>query len=94
MRPRLRISNIMWYVYIVRCADGTLYTGMTNDLTRRVHEHNHGSTKGARYTSLRRPVTLVYQEPSATRSSAMAREHAIKKLTRIQKNSLITDQKR
>jgi len=83
----------MWFVYIVRCVDGTLYTGMTSDLKRRLHEHNHDDRKGAKYTSLRRPVKLVYQEPSLTRSSAMVREHAIKKLTHAKKIQLIMDQK-
>jgi len=78
----------MRHTYIIQCADGTLYTGITTDLTRRVDEHNH-SSKGAAYTRAKRPVTLVRSEASETRSQASAREYAIKKLTREQKLSLI-----
>lgn len=77
----------MNYTYIVRCRDGTLYTGWTTDLSRRVSEHNSGS--GARYTRSRRPVTLVYYEMFETREEAMRREYAIKQMTRGQKESLI-----
>ena len=90
MLPKRRARNFMWFVYIVTCVDGTLYTGITNDVLRRIHEHNN-NLKGATYTSRRRPVTLVYQEAAATRSAALVREHAIKKLTRIQKKQLIID---
>ncbi len=76
------------YTYIVKCVDDTLYTGYTTDLTRRVHEHNH-TKKGARYTSSRRPVTLVYQESFDTKSEAYKREAQIKKLTKIKKLDLI-----
>lgn len=82
-------EKIMRYTYILQCADGTLYTGITTDLARRVHEHNH-SPKGATYTKAKRPVTLVRSEASDTRSEASARECAIKKLTREQKITLIT----
>jgi putative endonuclease len=68
-----------WFVYILRCADGTLYTGITTDLARRVDEHNAGKA-GARYTRSRRPVALVYSEAAENRSEASKREHAIKKL--------------
>ena len=63
----------MHYVYMVRCADGTLYTGYTTDVTRRIKEHNH-SKKGAKYTRSRRPVHLVYKECFDTKSKAMSRE--------------------
>lgn len=74
--------------YLVRCADQTLYCGWTNQLDRRIAAHNQG--KGARYTRSRRPVTLVYQEAFATRSEAMKREAAIKKLTRKEKEQLVS----
>lgn len=78
----------MPFVYIVRCADGALYTGWTTDVTRRVAQHNTG--RGARYTRTRRPVALVYCEEVPDRSTAMRREHAIKKLDRAHKARLIT----
>ena len=76
-----------WYVYILKCADNTLYTGITTDCERRIKQHNNG--KGAKYTRVRTPVTIVYQEPSESRSSATKREIAIKKLPRKQKLALI-----
>ena len=69
------------YTYILRCADGTFYTGWTTDLTRRVDVHNSG--QGAKYTRARRPVELVYYETFDTRQDAMQRECAIKKLTPV-----------
>jgi len=77
-----------WHIYILRCADGTLYTGVTTDLTRRVQEHNE-SGKGAKYTRVRRPVVLVYNEAFESRSAACVREAAIKKLSREEKSALI-----
>jgi len=79
-----------WYTYILQCADSTLYTGVTTDLERRVIEHNQDDKKGARYTRVRRPVTLVYQEQCDNRAQACKREAAIKKLNRQQKLALIT----
>ena len=76
-----------WFVYIVRCADGTLYTGITTDLERRIEQHNRG--EGARYTASRRPVELAYREGAADRASASSRESAIKRLGRAQKLVLI-----
>ena len=76
-----------WFVYILRCADDTLYTGITNDLIRRCDQHNAGTA--SRYTRSRLPVVLVYQEPQATRSLALKRELAIKALSRKQKELLI-----
>ena len=76
-----------WVVYVVRCSTGQLYTGITTDVDRRVKEHNLGS--GARFTRTRRPVTLVYQESSRSRSAATVREFAIKKMTLKQKLSLV-----
>ena len=77
----------MWYVYILRCADDTLYTGSTTDPERRVKTHNSG--KGAKYTRSRLPVALVYQESLPDKSAALRREAAIKRLTRQQKLDLI-----
>ena len=76
----------MYFVYLLRCADGTLYTGCTNDLDRRLAAHN--ARKGAKYTRSRRPVVLVYREQAADRSAALRRERAIKRLTRKQKLEL------
>ena len=74
------------FVYIVRCADGTFYTGWTFDVLARVEAHNRG--RGARYTASRRPVTLVYSEPCDSRGAALRREHAVKRLSRAQKSKL------
>ena len=76
-----------WFVYIVRCADGTLYTGITNDLNRRWEQHNAGTA--SRYTRSRLPVELVYQEEQGNRSVATKRELEIKALTRHEKEALI-----
>lgn len=72
-----------WTVYILSCSDGSLYTGITLDINRRVSEHNLG--KGARYTRSRRPVVLVYSENHANRSLATARELAIKAMSHAEK---------
>jgi len=77
-----------WTVYILRCADDTLYTGVTTDLERRLQEHNAGGRLGARYTRARRPVALLHQETAASRAEAYRREAAIKKLTRNRKLAL------
>ena len=76
-----------WQVYIVRCADETLYTGIARDVTKRIDEHNH-SHLAARYTRTRRPVVLMYTEACESRSQALRRERAIKKLTRSDKQRL------
>jgi putative endonuclease len=78
-----------WYVYILRCADNSLYTGVTTNLLRREKEHNHSNIKGAKYTRVRRPVTLVYSEKVLARSNACQREYQIKKLTKAQKEQLV-----
>ena len=75
-------------VYIVRCSDGTYYTGIAVDTEKRLHEHNH-SSKGSRYTRARRPVVLVYTEVHPDRSSAQKREYAIKQMPRAAKEALI-----
>jgi putative endonuclease len=75
-----------WIVYLARCRDGTLYTGITTDPERRLAEHNAGS--GAAYTRTRLPVVFVYWEAVSDRSSALRREHAIKELSRAGKEAL------
>jgi putative endonuclease len=76
-----------WHVYVLRCADGTLYTGATNDLARRVERHAAG--KGARYTRSRLPVALVWTRPARGRSAALSAEAGLKRLTRTEKLALI-----
>lgn len=75
------------YVYIVKCNDGTLYTGWTNNLEKRIEAHNAG--RGAKYTKNRRPVELVYNECYETKEEAMKREYAIKQMKRLEKLKLI-----
>ena len=75
------------FIYILKCNDGSLYTGWTNDLERRVKAHNAG--KGAKYTKSRRPVELVYFEAFSTKQEAMRREWEIKQLSRVEKCKLI-----
>lgn len=82
-------QNADWAVYILSCADDTLYTGVTKGVQRRLLEHNSDNVKGAKYTRVRRPVTLVYEEACDSRSSACKRESAIKKLSRADKLLLI-----
>lgn len=77
---------LMPFVYIVRCADGTLYTGYAVDVAQRCAAHNDG--KGAKYTAGRRPVTLVYQEEHPTAGDALRREAALKRLSRAAKEAL------
>lgn len=76
-----------WWVYILRCADGTLYTGIAADVAKRAAAHNSG--KGAKYTRGRRPVEVVYREAQPDQSAALRREYAIKRLTRAEKGKLI-----
>jgi UV DNA damage endonuclease len=80
-------SGGIWFVYILRCADGTLYTGITKDLARRCQQHNNGTA--SRYTRSRCPVKQVYQESQCSQSLALKREAAIKKLTRRQKLAMV-----
>ncbi len=82
------MTTTNWYIYILRCADNSLYTGVTTDCERRLHEHNH-SPRGAKYTKARRPVKLTYQEAAANRSEAQRREAEIKRLSAPQKEALI-----
>jgi putative endonuclease len=79
-----------WHVYIVRCSDRTLYTGVAKDLAARVAAHNAG--RGAKYTRSRRPVRIVYREPAADRGQALKREHEIKRMTRAAKRALCAAQ--
>ena len=78
-----------WFTYIVQCSDSTLYTGITNDLERRLEEHNSGE-KGAKYTRSRRPVKLVYREKFTCRTDAARREAAIKNMRVEDKKELLT----
>lgn len=80
-------SDGEWFVYLLRCADDSLYTGSTNDVSRRCEQHNAGTA--SRYTRGRRPTGLVYQESQANRSQALKREMAIKALSRQEKELLI-----
>lgn len=77
----------MWFVYILLCEDGSLYTGCTNDLEKRFATHQNG--KGGHYTRSHKPVKIVFQEKVATRSLALKREAQIKNLTRQQKKDLV-----
>lgn len=77
----------MWFVYILKCKDNTLYTGITNDLKRRVKEHNT-SNLGAKYTKARRPVKLVFSKKFKDKSIALKEEYRIKNLTRFEKINL------
>jgi len=78
----------MWFLYILKCKDNTLYTGITTDLERRLNEHNTKKT-GAKYTSIRRPVRIVFSKKFKDRSEASKEEARIKKLSREEKNILI-----
>ena len=77
-----------WFVYLVRCNDGSLYCGISNDVEKRVIKHNTG--KGARYTKSHGPVSLVYQEKVGTMGQALRREHQIKKWSKKRKEMLIS----
>lgn len=79
----------MNYTYILKCKDGSLYTGWTNNLEKRLKDHNEG--KGAKYTKARRPVELIYQETFETKEEAMSREYAIKRMKRREKEALIQE---
>ncbi|MEO0650575.1 MAG: GIY-YIG nuclease family protein [Planctomycetota bacterium] len=81
------MSENAWHVYLLRCADGSLYAGITTDLERRLAEHNGERPGGARYTRARRPVELLRHEPCADRADASRREHALKALDRAAKEA-------
>ena len=78
-----------YFVYILECSDKTLYVGSTNNLEKRLHNHNH-SKSGAHYTKIRRPVSLKYSESFETKSEALKREITIKKFSRIEKLKLFS----
>jgi len=86
----MTVISSKWYVYIVKCSDDSLYTGITIDIKRRIREHNSDDLQGAKYTRARRPVCLVYQELFTSRSKAMKREYEIKRLNRMEKEALIS----
>jgi len=86
----MRKGSDIWHIYMVRCSDGTLYTGITNDLEKRIEAHNSGK-EGARYTRSRRPVKLVYSEQVESKSAAAKLEYQLKKLPRLKKIRLIKD---
>ena len=81
----------MWHIYIVKCKDKTLYTGITNDIKKRINEHNRG--KGAKYTRGRGPVKLIYKESFRSKGKALSREYAIKSLKKGEKLKLIRGKK-
>ncbi|WP_286263268.1 GIY-YIG nuclease family protein [Thalassotalea atypica] len=78
-----------WYVYLLRCADHSLYCGVTTDTSRRVDEHNQSNKLGAKYTRVRRPVELAFVEVCKSRSQACQREHQIKRLSKEKKELLV-----
>lgn len=80
----------MYFVYILKCADGSLYTGITNNLEKRIHIHNNGKA-GARYTKSRRPVVLEYFEKKRNKSFALKREFEIKNMKRVEKLKLFSN---
>ena len=88
---KVNIGLDFWDVYIVRCSDGTLYTGITKDLEKRIEAHNSGND-GARYTRSRRPVKLVYSKQVKSKSAAAKFEYQIKKLPLSKKNKLVESQ--
>lgn len=81
-------SEVIWYAYIVRCSDGTLYAGSTNDISKRITTHNAGN--GAKYTRSRLPIQLVFSQACVDKLTALKREREIKKLTRTEKLMLIS----
>jgi putative endonuclease len=91
MTPELQPKDD-WLVYLARCADGSLYTGITNDLEARLAAHNSG--KGAAYTRGRLPIVMVFTEMAGTRSAALRREAEIKSLSRPEKLRLVRNKKR
>jgi putative endonuclease len=87
--PVTEIVGDVWHVYMLRCADNTFYTGIAKDLPRRLQQHNGELAGGARYTSGRRPVKLLWSEKAQGRSEAQKREAVIKSLNRREKQELI-----
>jgi predicted GIY-YIG superfamily endonuclease len=91
-KPKAPLSAGQWYVYMVRCADGSLYTGIARDVARRFKQHNAGTA--SRYTRTRRPVELVYHEAQPDRSAALKREAAIKAMDRREKLAMTPQKKK
>jgi putative endonuclease len=79
-----------WFTYLLRCSDNSLYAGVTTDLKRRLIEHNNSNKLGAKYTRVRRPVTLAYAEKNQNRKTACQREYLIRKLPKQKKEHLVT----
>lgn len=86
-RKRKKSASDPWFVYLLRCADGSLYTGITNDVNRRLRKHQEGV--GARYTRTRRPVSLLYQEKLRDRAAALIRECEVKSFPKKKKEALV-----
>ena len=84
-------AGAVWFLYILECYDGSFYTGVTTDIDRRLREHQEGTA--SRYTRTRRPVVLAYREECGTRSRSLARECAVKSLSRRRKEELISGRK-
>ena len=82
-------TNNTWYVYLLRCKDNSLYAGITTDISRRLHQHNH-TKLGAKYTRAKRPVTLVFLETASNKSTASKREYQLRKLTKTHKEELVS----
>ncbi|MCR4325130.1 MAG: GIY-YIG nuclease family protein [Candidatus Curtissbacteria bacterium] len=80
----------MYYFYILRCSDNSLYCGMTSNLEKRLKEHNSSTSRGAKYLRAKKPVSLVYSETFANIQSAMSREFKVKKWTKVKKEALIS----
>jgi putative endonuclease len=81
----------LWYVYFLRCADNSLYAGITTDLSRRLDEHNFSNKLAAKYTRVRRPLQLVYSEQVDSRSAATQREYQLKRLSKTTKEQLVNN---
>lgn len=82
-------TNNTWFVYLLRCNDNSLYAGITTDIERRLHQHNH-TKLGAKYTRAKRPVTLAFIETATDKSTASKREYQLRKLTKMQKERLVS----
>ena len=89
LKPTPIKSSSLWYLYLVRCANGHLYTGVTTNVARRFSEHQSGGVKSAKYLRGKGPLTLMYQEQVGSQGNALRREIAVKKLSRSQKLALI-----
>lgn len=83
------IAQKTWYVYFLRCNDNSLYAGITTDINRRLHQHNH-TKLGAKYTRAKRPVTLVFIESAPDKSTASKREYQLRTLTKLKKEHLVS----